>query len=506
MVLLGEVSDVHKDQSKKPIAYVDSLVYGSSAAARELPEFEMAEEPMPSETAYQLVHDELELDGTPALNLASFVTTYMDSAAEKLMMENMNKNAIDYEEYPATVDLQNRCVNMIGRLFNAPTSESEGCVGTSTVGSSEAIILATLAMKRKWQHARKAARKPYDRPNMVMNAAVQVCWEKATRYLEVEERYVYCTQDRYIIDPQEAVDLCDENTIGVCGILGLTYTGEYEDIKTLSDKLDQLEKDKGLDIKIHVDAASGGMVAPFCVPDLEWDFRLPRVVSINTSGHKYGMTYAGIGWALWRSKEYLPEDLIFHVNYLGADQASFTLNFSKSAAQIVGPLTVLIRNGKSGFRAIMQSITETSDYLAAQLEATGRFTIMNPRQGKSLPLVAFRLKGDNHFNEYDVASTLRSRGNWIVPAYTMAPKAESLRLLRVVCRMDFSRSRCNALVRDLVQTLELLDKQSKEAIESHRELNSKHKKSKAKHHHGHESGNKDNNTLQSKTGKTHAVC
>lgn len=253
----------------------------------------------------------------------------MEDEAEKLMAEALSKNFIDYEEYPQTAEIQNRCVSMIARLFNAPThTEDENCMGTSCVGSSEAIMLGTLAMKKRWQEKRKAAGKDTSNPNIIMNSAVQVCWEKAARYFEVEERYVFCTEDRYVMDPEDCIKLVDENTIGICAIIGTTYTGEYEDVKGINDLLIQ----KGIDCPIHVDAASGGFVAPFVVPELEWDFRLEKVVSINVSGHKYGLVYPGVGWVVWRSPEFLPQSLVFNINYLGADQASFTLNFSKGAS------------------------------------------------------------------------------------------------------------------------------------------------------------------------------
>ncbi|KAF3092585.1 glutamate decarboxylase gad1, variant 2 [Orbilia oligospora] len=313
-------------------------------------------------------------------SLASFVTTYMEDEAEKLMHDGLSKNFIDYEEYPQSAEIQNRCVNMIGKLFHAPThEEEEHSIGTSTVGSSEAIMLATLAMKKKWANERKAAGKPFDKPNLVMNAAVQVCWEKAARYFDVEERFVYCTQDRYVIDPVQAVDLVDENTIGICAILGTTYTGEYEDVKAINDLL----VGKGLETPIHVDAASGGFVAPFVKPDLEWDFRLPRVVSINVSGHKYGLVYPGVGWIVWRSPEYLPKELVFNINYLGADQASFTLNFSKGASQVIGQYYQMIRLGKRGYRNIMTNLTRISDYFSTVLSKRLGFIIMSKGGGRS---------------------------------------------------------------------------------------------------------------------------
>lgn len=443
-----------------------TTVYGSRFAAMDLPRHEMPDDEMPREVAYRMIKDELTLDGTPTLNLASFVTTYMEEEAEKLMIDGFSKNFIDYEEYPVSADIQNRCVSMIARLFNAPTNDKDSqAMGTSTVGSSEAIMLGVLAMKKRWQNARKAAGKPWHEPNLIMNSAVQVCWEKACRYFEVEERYVNCTETRYVIDPKQAVDLVDENTIGICAILGSTFTGEYEDVKALNDLLEE----KGLDTPIHVDAASGGFVAPFVKPDLVWDFRLPKVVSINVSGHKYGLVYPGVGWVVWRDPEFLPKELIFNINYLGADQASFTLNFSRGASQIIGQYYQLIRLGKKGYRSVMLNLTRTADYLSASLEKLG-FIIMSKRSGEGLPLVAVRLdpKTKRHYDEFTIAHHLRERG-WVVPAYTMAPNAQKMKLMRVVVREDFTRSRCDALIKDFQLALSTLDSMDEKALKAHKE-------------------------------------
>jgi glutamate decarboxylase len=352
---------------------------------------------------------------------------------------------------------------MIARLFNAPTEDkTTQAMGTSTVGSSEAIMLGVLAMKKKWQNERKAAGKPWDKPNLIMNSAVQVCWEKACRYFEVDEKYVYCTNERWVIDPEECVNLVDENTIGICAILGSTFTGEYEDVKAINDLLVK----KGLNTPIHVDAASGGFVAPFVNPNLVWDFRLPKVVSINVSGHKYGLVYPGVGWVVWRDPEFLPKELIFNINYLGADQASFTLNFSRGASQIIGQYYQLIRLGKKGYRSIMLNLIRTADYLSAALEKLG-FIVMSKRSGEGLPLVAVRLNPENGamYDEFTVAHHLRERG-WVVPAYTMAPHAEQMKLMRVVVREDFTRSRCDALIQDFklaITTLNAMDEKAMQA-------------------------------------------
>jgi len=437
------------------------------------------------------------------LNLASFVTTYMEDEAEKLMTEAFSKNFIDYEEYPKSAEIQNRCVSMIARLFNAPTQfDDENAMGTSCIGSSEAIMLSTLAMKKRWQNKRKAAGKDWHNPNIIMNSAVQVCWEKAARYFDVEEKYAFCTDTRYVIDPEEAVSLIDENTIGICAILGTTYTGEYEDVKKINDLL--IAKD--IDCPIHVDAASGGFVAPFVNPNLQWDFRLEKVVSINVSGHKYGLVYPGVGWVVWRSPEYLPQELVFNINYLGADQASFTLNFSKGASQVIGQYYQFIRLGVRGYRSIMLNLTRTADYLAAQLKQLG-FIIMSQGQGRGLPLVAFRLDPDDGhlFDEFAIAHQLRERG-WVVPAYTMAPHSEKMKLMRVVVREDFSKNRCDTLVADIKLALQVLSEMDKRTMEKYQDHVRQHSSNVGKAKHNHPKYQNEKHSLAGKTGKTHAVC
>ncbi|TPX32864.1 glutamate decarboxylase [Synchytrium microbalum] len=477
MVLSGMVPDSPSSERG-----MQAHVFGSKWSRQAIPKYELPAEEMPPSTAYQLIKDELELDGRPALNLASFVTTYMEPEAEKLMTESLNKNIINYEEYPITVELQNRCVNMLGRLFHAPLSADEAALGVSTVGST--IILSTLAMKRRWQLRREKEGKSKEKPNLVMGANVQVCWEKAVRYLEIEARYVFCTEDQMFMDPKQAAAMVDENTIGTVAILGSTYTGHYEDVKTLNDLLVEINKKTGWNVPIHVDAASGGFVAPFLAPDLVWDFRLPCVASINTSGHKYGLVYPGVGWCIWRSKDFLPDDLVFHVNYLGADQASFTLNFSKGSSQVIAQYYVMIRLGMNGFKSIMENLQETSIFLSHQIKSMG-FEIMSSEDpSKGLPLVAFKLPKDasRHFDEFDVAGRLREKG-WIVPAYTLAPHADKSKLLRVVIREDFSYNRAELLLADLQMTLDFLKKQDAKSMEARREA---HKQYGAAHkHHKH---------------------
>ncbi|CAL9133449.1 unnamed protein product [Musa textilis] len=478
----------------------DSVAYTfASRYVREaLPRFRIPEQSIPKDAAYQIINDELMLDGNPRLNLASFVTTWMEPECDRLIMAAVNKNYVDMDEYPVTTELQqpsvecykwkwrlstwfisfldhcfysgtpcnrNRCVNMIAHLFNAPIGEDETAVGVGTVGSSEAIMLAGLAFKRKWQNKRKAEEKPYDKPNIVTGANVQVCWEKFARYFEVELKEVKLKEGYYVMDPAKAVEMVDENTICVAAILGSTLTGEFEDVKLLNDLLTEKNQETGWDTPIHVDAASGGFIAPFLHPELEWDFRLPLVKSINVSGHKYGLVYAGVGWVVWRNKEDLPEELIFHINYLGADQPTFTLNFSKGSSQIIAQYYQFIRLGFEGFRNIMENCTENAKVLKAGIEGTETFDIVSKDVG--VPLVAFSLKDSGKYTVFDVSESLRRFG-WIVPAYTMPADAEHVAVLRVVIREDFSRSLAERLVTDLKKVLtELENRWTKSTMIAH---------------------------------------
>ncbi|XP_051123180.1 glutamate decarboxylase-like isoform X2 [Andrographis paniculata] len=348
-----------------------------------------------------------------------------------------------------------RCVNMIAHLFNAPIGDTDTAVGTSTVGSSEAIMLAGLAFKRKWQTRRKAQGKPLHNPNIVTGANVQVCWEKFARYFEVELKEVKLTEGYYVMDPVKAVELVDENTICVAAILGSTLTGEFEDVKLLNKLLAEKNKETGWDTPIHVDAASGGFIAPFLYPKLEWDFRLPLVKSINVSGHKYGLVYAGVGWVVWRTKQDLPEELVFHINYLGSDQPTFTLNFSKGSSQIIAQYYQFIRLGFEGYKSIMENCRENAKQLKEVLARTGRFEIVSKDVG--VPLVAFSLRDrSSRFTVFQISHHLRRFG-WIVPAYTMPADAQHVAVLRVVIREDFSRSLAERLASDIQKVIDELE-------------------------------------------------
>lgn len=421
-----------------------------------VPALRMPDESMEPQAAYRFIHDELMLDGSSRLNLATFVTTWMDPEASTLMAESFDKNMIDKDEYPATAAIEQRCVSMVADLFHAENLRDDdpaSAIGVSTVGSSEAVMLGGLAMKWRWRA--KVGDWQGRTPNLVMGSNVQVVWEKFCRYFDVEPRYLPMAQGRYVITPEQVVDAVDENTIGVVAILGTTYTGELEPVEQICAALDALATGGGPDVPVHVDAASGGFVVPFLHPDLKWDFRLPRVVSINVSGHKYGLTYPGIGFVVWRSAEYLPEELVFRVNYLGGDMPTFTLNFSRPGNQVVGQYYNFLRLGRNGYTEVMRTLSDTARWLSHQLAASEHFEVIS--DGSAIPVVSCRLAGDRGYTEFDVSHELRTFG-WQVPAYTMPEGAEDVAVLRVVVREGLSADLARALFDDTLKAVTALDR------------------------------------------------
>ena len=434
--------------------------YTGRLATNPIPSLRLPDEAMEPAAAYRFIHDELMLDGSSRLNLATFVTTWMDPEAERLMTETFDKNMIDKDEYPATAAIESRCVAMVADLFHAENlrdDDAATAVGVSTIGSSEAVMLGGLALKWRWKErisGQDADAWRTRRPNLVMGSNVQVVWEKFCRYFEVEPRYLPMAEDRYVITPEQVVDAVDEDTIGVVAILGTTYTGELEPIADICAALDTVAKDRGLDIPVHVDGASGGFVVPFLHPDLKWDFRLPRVASINVSGHKYGLTYPGIGFVVWRNADLLPEDLVFRVNYLGGDMPTFTLNFSRPGNQVVGQYYNFLRLGRGGYTQVMRTLSDTAQLLSEQLKSSKHFEIIT--DGSQIPVVAFKLSGDFGYTEFDVSAGLRTYG-WQVPAYTMPTGAQDVTVLRVVVREGFSADLARSLWEDLNSVLRHLD-------------------------------------------------
>jgi glutamate decarboxylase len=429
-----------------------------------VPRLDLPQHEMPADSAYQIVHDELMLDGNARLNLATFVTTWMEPAARVLMAECMDKNMIDKDEYPQTAELERRCVAMLSRLWG--TSHDGPAVGCSTTGSSEAAMLAGMALKRRWAQRRRDAGEADDRPNLVMGSNVQVCWEKFCRYWDVEPRLVAVGDGSTCLTAEGAAAHCDERTIGVVAILGSTFDGVYEPVGEIASALDRLQAEQGLDVPVHVDAASGGFVAPFIDPDLEWDFRIARVASINASGHKYGLVYPGVGWAIWRDGAALPEDLIFHVDYLGGDMPTFALNFSRPGAQVVAQYYTLLRLGWDGFRRVQQTCRDNARWLAAEIAEIGPFELIS--DGGGIPVFAFRLRDSvDDYTVFDVSETLRIKG-WLVPAYRMPPALQDVAVLRVVVRNDFSHDLGGMLLDDLRWAVNRLAPTSRARDDVHR--------------------------------------
>jgi glutamate decarboxylase len=420
-----------------------------------IPKYSLPERSVSSQAAYRLISDELSLDGRPAQNLATFCTTWMEPEADKLISDGAHYNLADEDEYPHVIQIQERCVNMLANLFNAPVDKDKGAVGTATIGSSEAMMLAGLAMKFKWRERRKKAGLPFDKPNLIMGNNVQVCWKKFARYFDVEGKYLPLEKDRYVITPEQIAEAVDENTIGVCAVLGSTFTGEFEPVKAINDALMKINEKNGWDIPIHVDGASGAFVAPFLYPHLEWDFRVPLVRSMNVSGHKYGLCYPGIGWVIWRDEDALPEELVFHVNYLGGDMATFNLNFSRPASGVLAQYYNFLRLGREGYTNVMRALKTNADCIRKQLEAMDLFDMLS--DDHSLPLVAWAIRENDRYTAFDLSEKLRERG-WIVPAYTMPANAQEVTCLRAVVREGMSRDLADNLICDITWATKELEK------------------------------------------------
>ena len=428
---------LHRTPSEASALTVNPLFANPGMDA--VPKHRLPDGPMDPDVAYQAVHDELLLDGNARQNLATFVTTWMEPQARRLLQECADKNMIDKDEYPQTAELESRCVKMLGNLWHAP----DEAVGCSTLGSSEACMLGGLALKRRWQ-----ANGGTGKPNLVMGANVQVVWEKFCGYWDVEPRYVPMEGDRFHMDAAGAASMCDENTIGVVAILGSTFDGSYEPVAEICD---------AVDVPVHVDAASGGFIAPFLDPDLAWDFRLDGVASINASGHKFGLVSPGVGWVLWRDQAALPSELVYNVDYLGGNMPTFTLNFSRPGSQVVAQYYTFIRLGMEGYRAVQQECRDVAQHIAAGLGDMQEFNVLT--DGSELPVLALALADDvTNFTVYDISERLRSRG-WIVPAYGFPKNREDLHVLRIVVRNGFSRDLADLLLTDMRRLLDKLGKQ-----------------------------------------------
>ena len=443
-----------KDLKAKPSCQVEAEALNAEASSYEFPE-----DKLDSQCVYKTIHDQLVLDGNSQQNLATFCTTWIEPEVKQLMDESADKNMIDKDEYPQTAAIEERCVHMLADLWNSP--EAACTIGCSTTGSSEAAMLGGLALKWNWRKRQRAKGKSTETPNLIMGP-VQVCWHKFCRYFDVEIREVPMEGERLLLTPEEVLKRCDENTTGVVVTLGVTFTLQFEPVHAISVALDRLAAETGLDIPIHVDGASGGFLAPFLQPDLLWDFRLPRVKSINASGHKFGLAPLGVGWALWREKHDLPEELIFDVNYLGGNMPTFALNFSRPGGEIICQYYNFLRLGKEGYREIQEKCRELGLYLAEKIAALGPFRIIYDGHD-GIPGLCWQLKdpANAKFTLYQYADELRERG-WLVPAYSMPPDREDLVIQRILVRHGFTRAMADELLVEMKAALAKLESLSEE--------------------------------------------
>jgi glutamate decarboxylase len=430
-----------------------AMLYGIRFLTEDAPDRGFPASGVPALEAMRLVDEELALEGDPHRNLATFVTTWMEPEAERIIAENLYRNFIDHAEYPISAEIEQRCIRMLADLYHAPGETT----GTGTQGSSEAIMLGALSLKWKWKKRREAESKTVDRPNLVFGGDVHVVWEKFCRYFDVEPRIVPLQEDKYVIGPEDVEPHVDENTIGVAAVLGTTFTGQAAYIVGIDELLVDLKGDKGLDVPLHIDAASGGFVWPFLYPDSEWDFRLEQVRSINVSGHKFGLVYPGIGWLVFREKTDLAEDLVFYENYLGKTDATFTLNFSTSASMVLAQYYNFVRYGREGYAYVIRAMQENARTLAEKLRASGDFELIGDGE-EQLPLVAFKLAGEKSYDEFDLSWQLSAERGWMLPAYTMPPKAEEVKVLRALVKQTLSREQVDRLADDIALACATLEK------------------------------------------------
>lgn len=410
-----------------------SPIYAQRIDEDVIPKGRLPQSPMPAGVAAGIIRSRLLLDGRAALNLATFCTTTAEPELEQIYADTASINLMNREEYPASSEIEQECINILAKLWHEDDGRFVGC---STSGSSEAAMLAGLAMLRYWRETRHRG-EDTGAPNLVFGSHVHVCWPKFCNYWSVQPRVLPLEPGRTTLDPATVAACVDHNTIGVVAVLGSTQDGRYDPVADIASALDGVAAAGGPDVPVHVDAASGGFVAPFLDVDTPWDFCLKRVVSINASGHKFGLVYPGAGWSLWRDPQYLPTSLIFDCNVLGGHHPTFTLNFSRPASGVIAQYYQFLRNGLDGYRLIAQRCQETARYVAAGVQRIGPYDLI--ADGEDLPVVAFQVidPHDAGFTVYHLSEALKADG-WHVPAYRMPPNLEHIDVIRVVCRQGFT--------------------------------------------------------------------
>lgn len=435
-----------------------TAVYGSSEMAHPAPTMTLPEKMTDAEIAYRMVKDETYAQTQPRLNLATFVTTYMDEYGTRLMNEAVGMNFIDQTEYPRVAVMSGRCINILANLWHTP-EKGDWKTGAPAIGSSEACMLGGVAAWLRWRERRQKEGKPTDKPNLVMSAGMQVVWEKFCQLWQIELRQVPLTREHRTLCADEALKYCDENTICIVPIAGVTWTGLNDDIEELDAKLTAYNAKTGYDIPIHVDAASGGFILPFVSPDTKWDFRLKSVKSISTSGHKFGLVYPGLGWVIWRDKSYLPADMSFSVNYLGANISQVGLNFSRPAAQILAQYYNFIRLGREGYASIQNNCMEIARYCHERIGRMSCFENYATEVVNPLFVWCMREEYDRTANWtlYDLQAVLQQSG-WMIPAYTLPKSIDDIVVMRMVVRQGMSRDMADMLLADIERAVKEFEK------------------------------------------------
>ncbi len=427
---------------------MDKLHFGSLYSDHRLPTKRIGDVSIDKEVAFNLIKEELELETNERQNLATFCQTYMEDEADELIKMSLSKNAIDKTEYPKVTEIEQRCLSMIENLWNGHKT-----VGSSTIGSSEGCILGGLNMKMRHQTAYP---NNSSRLNLIISSGYQVCWEKFSVYFDVELREIDIDINNLTLNVQAAIDAIDDNTIGIVGILGVTYTGMYDNIELLNQKLNTYNKSADFPLYIHVDAASGGLYDPFVKPNIKWDFSLNNVISINTSGHKYGLTYPGVGWILFKNENFVEHDLLFDVSYLGGKVSTMGVNFSHSASHIIAQYYNFIRFGFDGYYKIHKSTQNVAKYLAKQLTTTNHFEFIN--DGQELPVLCFKQKTGFTWNLYALSDELLKYG-WQVPSYELSSSLTNTTVARIVVRADFTYDLADSLMSDIITSINKLEEQ-----------------------------------------------
>lgn len=437
---------------------VSSVIYATRYMCERVPKHDLPDDGMPAQVAQRIILDELNLNSNPALNTASFVTTWMEPEADELLLKTSNINFIDFHEYPTSMVIHQRVVNIMADILHAPRGNHGGeaapAVGTATVGSSEAIMLGLLAHKWTWKKRRAAAGQDTTRPNVIFGGDMHSCWEKFALYFDVEARIIPLKPGRYTIGPEDVEPLLDENTIAVGVVVGTTFTGQNDDFAGINELLVRIKTERGWDIPIHVDGASGGFLMAFVHPDVAWDFRLEQVRSINVSNHKFGLVYPGMGSVVFRDQQCVPGELVFKINYLGGEMLNYSLNFSRPAAQVFLQYYNFLRLGRAGYARIMTNIMSTARFLEERLMALDRFELLT--DSNYLPVIVLKLRDESAYTVFQLCEILRERG-WAVPAYTLPPDAQEITVMRVVVKEGFSLDMAELFAADVENALKRLD-------------------------------------------------